>query len=152
MKGTFFKIAGLALTLVAMSVCGAYAGGGGAGTPIDTFALDCYLVNGANPPHVVALDDQFFPGEQQRTNVAVGPAKLLCTPSTLTITSNHTPQAVGTSVDHLMCYQTTAKGAVPNVLKQVADPFGTQTVLVGAPQFTCVGAFKCDVGGPCPAP
>ena len=128
------------------------AGGGGAGTPIDTFALECYQINGDNPPHVLSIDDQFFPGESQRTNVQLGKAKLLCTPATVTVTSNTTVGTGFALADHLMCYEAPPVAGAPKVLKQVADPFGTQTVQVNVPRFTCVGAFKCDAGGSCPAP
>src|SRR5205085_9923716 len=136
--------------VVAASVSFAHAGGGGFGTPIDTFALDCYLVNGANPPQVVALDDQFFPGEAQRTNVPLGKAKMLCTPAVVTIKPPQTPQAIGIFADHLMCYEAPPSSPAPRVLKQVVDSFQTQVVEIGAPRFTCVGAFKCDVGTSCP--
>ena len=142
----------IALALVAMfsPVSGAHAGGGGAGGSLDTFALECYLVNGANPPHVLSIDDQFFPGEQERTNVRLGKARLLCTPATVTVTSNTTVGTGFALADHLMCYEAPSAGANVKQLKQVADPFGTQTVEVLAPRFTCVGAFKCEAGGSCP--
>src|SRR5205814_821285 len=99
-KTRAITVLGLALAVVAASVAVVHAGGGGAGTGIDTFALDCYLVNGTNPPHIVALDDQFFADEAQRTGVRLGKAKLLCTPATLTITSDQTPQPIGQFADH----------------------------------------------------
>ena len=151
MKTRIVTVTALAFFTVFGSVSGVYAGGG-AGTPLDTFALECYEVNGDNPPHVLSIDDQFFTGGSQRTNVNLGKAKLLCTQATVTVTSN-TP--VGTdfaAADHLMCYQAPPAGATPNVQKQVADPFGTQVVKIGVPRYTCVGAFKCAPTGPCPAP
>ena len=83
-------VAAIAVTLgmVGSSAPMVHAGGGGAGTAIDTFALDCYLVNGTNPAHVHSIDDQFYEGEQARTNVRLGKAQLLCTPATVTSRGN----------------------------------------------------------------
>ena len=103
------------------------------------------------PTHVLSVDDQFYPGESLRTNVHLGKAKLLCTPATVTVTSNTTVGTGFALADHLMCYEAPPAGTSPKVLKQVADPFATQTVEVGVARYTCVGAFKCDVGGSCPA-
>ena len=150
MRGKIVTAVGLAFITMISFVPGVQAGGGGAGGSLDTFALDCYQVNGGNPPHVLSIDDQFFPGESERTGVRLGKARLLCTPATVTVTSN-TPVATGfAAADHLMCYETVVPAALPNVVKQVADPFGTQTVTVGIARFTCVGAFKCAPGGSCP--
>ena len=151
MKARIVTAVALAFTIASFAP-GAYAGGGGAGTPLDTFALECYLVNGANPAHVLSIDDQFFSDESQRTNVRLGKAKLLCTPATVTVTSNTTVGTGFALADHLMCYEAPPVNGAPKVLKQVADPFGTQTIEVGVAKYTCVGAFKCDVGGACPAP
>ena len=150
MRAKIVTTVALAFITMASFVPGVQAGGGGAGGSLDTFALECYLVNGANPPHVLSIDDQFFPGESERTGVRLGKAKLLCTPATVTVTSNTTVGTGFALADHLMCYEAPPQGAAPKVLKQVADPFGTQTVEISVPRFTCVGAFKCAPGGSCP--
>jgi hypothetical protein len=106
---------------------------------------DCYLISGVNAPQVLTVDDQF--GE--RTGLKLGKAKLLCTPANGTVESGQLQPGDFGDGDHLTCYETPPQGANPKVAKQVVDPFGAETVKVGVPQFTCVQAFKCDVGVPC---
>jgi hypothetical protein len=140
------KAAVIALVLAGSAPL-AHAGGGGAGGIGDTFLFECYLINGANPPHVLTIDDQFAP--EGRTGVKVGKAKLLCTPAGATVTSNHEVRAGLSDADHIKCYESPA-GKAPKVEVQVVDPFVTETVEVGLPRFVCVGAIKCPVGQLCP--
>ena len=141
----------MTLGMVMSTVSLALAGGGGAGTQIDAFALDCYLVNGTNPSQTVSLEDQFYPEGEERTGVKLGKAQLLCAPATVSVTAGTPPVPGFLTADHLLCYETPPAASAPKVLKQVATPFGTQNVTVGAPRFTCVSAFKCDPGTSCPA-
>ncbi len=116
------------------------------GVDLDVFVADCYLIAGAKPPHTLTLDDQF--GE--RTDVKLGHAQLLCTPTTLaTVTSNHEVRAE-LQTDHLKCYAAPPKGEAPKVQVQLVDPLVAETVTVGVPRFVCVGAVKCPVGVACP--
>ena len=92
------------------------------------------------------MSDQF--GEQ--TDVKLGKAKLLCTPASGKITSGTQNPGDFTLADHIKCYDAPPAGANPKVTQVVADPFVTETVTVGVPQYVCVGAFKCDVGEACP--
>ena len=141
----------MTLGIVTTTASMALAGGGGAGTQIDAFALDCYLVNGKNPSQTVSLEDQFYPEGQERTGAKLGKAQLLCTPAAVSVTEGTPPTPGFLTADHLLCYETPPAVPVTNVLKQVATPFGTQNVTIGAPRFTCVSAFKCDPGASCPA-
>ena len=50
----------MALALAAGSVAIVHAGGGGQGIG-DTFMFDCYLIDGFSPPHILTINDQFFP-------------------------------------------------------------------------------------------
>jgi hypothetical protein len=126
----------------------AYAGGGGAGSPVPGAMFDCYLISGINAPQVLTIDDdQFYPGG--RTGVTLGKAKLLCTPAVGTVESGQLQPGDFSAGDHIKCYETPPSVANPKVDKQVVDPFVAETVKVGPPQFTCVQAFKCDVGVPC---
>jgi hypothetical protein len=137
----------------------AHAGGGGAGSPVPGGMYDCYLISGVNAPQTLIMDDQFYgidpitgePGTvgPERTGVKLGKAKLLCTPAVGTVESGQLQPGDFSNGDHLKCYEAPPKGANPKVSKQVVDPFVTETVTVGVPQFTCVQAFKCDVGVPC---
>jgi uncharacterized membrane protein len=150
MKTRMIPAAIMALVLVAASAAVVHAGGGGQGVPLDVFVVDCYLISGSNPPHVLTLDDQFFPGpDSLRTGVKLGKAKLLCTLANVTVTSGNDVRA-GLQADHLKCYEAPPAGAVPNVQVQVVDPFLAETVKVGVPRFVCVGAVKCPVGVDCP--
>jgi len=135
----------------------AYAGGGGEGGIAGTFLFDCYLISGVNPPQELDLSDQFFPGDPEaeppipgRAGVKLGKAKLLCTPATGEITSGTQNPGDFTLADHIKCYEAPPKGANPKITKVVVDPFVTETVTVGVPQYVCVGAFKCDVEEACP--
>jgi hypothetical protein len=161
-------IVGSALALVLVALAGwvspVDAGGGGEGISLGSlFAFNCYLINGVNPPHELALDDQFFAGDgaenPRRSPVALGKAKLLCTqPFAVGLTNDplpnpaFNPRFTGTNpeaTDHLVCYETsssTPKTSQPVAVKTTEDPFVTQTVQIGAPAFTCVGALKCDAG------
>ncbi len=95
------------------------------------------------------MDDQF--GE--RTGVKLGKAKLLCTPADGTVDVRTAPTPGDfTPADHIKCYDAPPKGANPKVTEVVVDPFVTETVKVGVPQFVCVEAFKCPVGEACPPP
>jgi hypothetical protein len=125
----------------------AHAGGGGAGSPVPGAMFDCYLISGVNPPQVLTIDDQFYP--DGRTGVKLGKAKLLCTPAVGTVESGKLQPGDFSEATHIKCYETPPSGANPKVKKQVVDPFVAETVKVGPPQFTCVQAFKCDVGVPC---
>lgn len=138
----------IALAIVASSAGLVHAGGGGAGVPLGGFVADCYLINGANPPHVLSVDDQFFP--LGRTEVALRQAKLLCTPATAEVTSGHDVRGGFEAADHLKCYEVAPRNDAPNEKVQVADTFGNEVVKVGVPRFVCVGAFKCAVGEECP--
>ena len=144
MKTRIGAIAVMALALVGSSVGLVHAGS--RGVDLDVFVADCYLIAGAKPPHTLTLDDQF--GE--RTDVKLGHARLLCTPTTLaTVTSNHEVRA-GLQTDHLKCYAAPPKGEAPKVQVQLVDPLVAETVTVGVPRFVCVGAVKCPVGVACP--
>jgi hypothetical protein len=123
----------------------AHAGGGGAGSPVPGTLYDCYLINGDNAPQTITVDDQF--GE--RTGVALGKAKLLCTPASGIVESGQLQPGDFSDGDHLKCYETPPKGTNPKVSKQVVDPFLAETVKVGDAHYTCAQAFKCDVGVPC---
>ena len=151
MKTRMIPAVVMTLALVAAPAAVVHAGGGGAGVPLDVFVADCYLIDGANPPHVLTLDDQFFPGPDSRTGVQLGKAKLLCTPAIATVTSDHDVRA-GLATDHLKCYEAAPAGAKPDTSVQLVDPFVAETVKVGVPKFVCVGAVKCPVGVDCPEP
>jgi hypothetical protein len=156
MKSKTIIAIGLALALVASSASLVQAGGGGWGIPINVFALDCYTINGVNPPHEVSLDDQFFSGSDNDASttprgappappVPLGKAKLLCTPAVVGVIAPENPQLQlgGMTTDQVVCYATPANPS-PTVSKKISDPFGNQVVVVGAPAFTCVGAFTCN--------
>ena len=158
----------LALIVLAAWVSPAGAGGGGEGLALtNLFAFNCYTINGVNPPHELALEDQFYGGVSEegapagtprRSPVALGKASLLCTqPSRVGLTTNIedtpvNPNFFGTTpvvTTHLVCYQTpasTPKTSQPVAVKTTEDPFVTQTLQIGAPAFTCVGALKCTAG------
>ena len=136
----------MALALVASAPI-AHAGGGGQGSPVPGLMFDCYLITGGNPPQVLIMDDQFYP--DGRTGVKLGKARLLCTLANATVESGQLMPGDFSAGDHLKCYNAPPQSANPNVLKVVVDPFLTETVVVGVPQFTCVSAFKCDVGSDC---
>ncbi len=144
MRTRTIQAAVVALALAASAPI-AHAGGGGAGSPVPGGIYDCYLISGANAPQVLTLDDQF----NERTGVKLGKAKLLCTLAAGTVESGQLQPGDFSVGDHLTCYETPPSGANPKVNKQIVDPFVAQTVKVGPPQFTCVQAFKCDVGVPC---
>jgi hypothetical protein len=151
------QIAVMVLALVALVAPVVHAGGAGQGEQLNGFALDCYQIEGSNPPHELSVDDQFFPGDPGaeppipgRTGVKLGKAKLLCTPATVTVASGTLMPGDFTTADHLKCYEAPPREANPRVDVQVADPFDTETVTVGVTRFVCVGAFKCPVGETCP--
>ncbi len=148
MKSRMIAAVVMALALVAGSA--AVVSAGSAGVPLDVFVADCYLISGSNPPHVLTLDDQFFPSPDSRTGVKLGKAKLLCTPTNATVTSADDVRA-GLSTDHLKCYEAPPASAQPNLSVQLVDPFLAETVKVGIPAFVCVGAVKCPVGETCPS-
>jgi hypothetical protein len=148
----------LALAFVASTPALVQAGAGGSGIG-DTFMFDCYLIDGFNPPHVLAINDQFFPPadpnnpnsvDRTRTGVKLGKAKLLCTPAGGIVTSENDLNAGLADADHMKCYEAPSAGAKPDVAVQVFDPFGLETVKVNVPKFVCVGAIKCPVGADCP--
>lgn len=123
----------------------AYAGGGGAGSPVPGALFDCYVIfNGADAPQTITLDDQF--GE--RTGVRLGRARLLCTPATGIVESGQLQPGDFSAGDHLTCYDSLSFDSA-NVRKQIVDPFVSETVKVLWPVYTCVQAFKCDVGVSC---
>lgn len=136
----------MALVLAASAPI-AHAGGGGAGSPVPGSMYDCYEINGGDAPQVLTVDDQFYPGG--RTGVKLGKAKLLCTLANGTVESGQLQPGDFSEGDHIKCYQTPPKGTNPKVSKQVVDPFVAETVKVGDIHYTCVQAFKCDVGVPC---
>src|SRR5262245_3023525 len=108
--------------------------------------LDCYLVvNGEDAPQKLTLDDQF--GE--RSKVKLGKPRLLCTQATGTVESGELRPGDFTEADHVICYDTPARGSV-NVKKQISTPLTSGTVKVLVPVFTCVLGFKCDLGENCP--
>ena len=103
--------------------------------------LKCYSIQSTdNPPHVVNLTDQF--GTQ--SNVAVGPAVLLCMPVLKTIFNPLVPTpAPGTlpTVPHYKCYQIT--GPAPSASVTLDTQFGTENnVIVGLAQLLCAPAIK----------
>src|SRR5262245_39699086 len=138
----------MALTL-ATTASMAHAGGGGAGGIGDTFMFDCYLINGANPPHVLSVTDDLAP--DGRTGVKLGKAKLLCTPATGIVTSGHDLRSGLSEAVDFQCYEA-SPGANIKADVQVTDPFGTDTVKAGPSRYLCVGAITCPVGETCPAP
>jgi hypothetical protein len=146
MRTRTIQAAVVALALAASAPI-AHAGGGGAGSPVPGAMFDCYLISGVNPPQVLTIDDQFYP--DGRTGVKLGKAKLLCTPATGTVESGQLQPGDFSEATEIKCYETPPSGANPKVNKQVVDPFVAETVKVGVPHFTCVQAFKCDVGVPC---
>ena len=146
MRTRTIQAAVVALALAASAPI-AHAGGGGAGSEVPGSMFDCYLISGVNPPQVLTIDDQFYP--DGRTGVKLGKAKLLCTPAVGTVESGQLQPGDFSEGDHIKCYEAPPRGDSPKVKKQVADPFVTETVTVGVPQYTCVQAFKCDVGVPC---
>jgi hypothetical protein len=94
----------------------------------------CYEINGHNPAHVVALEDQF--GAQQ---TPVGQARLLCTPVTKTVVAGPPPlPIVG---DHLVCYQIQQQNPpeVVNLHNQLGHQLNKQ---VGAARWLCVPTEK----------
>src|SRR5437762_10267342 len=122
MKSKTIIAAGVALGLMVLAPAFVQAGGGGAGIPINVFAVDCYVINGVNPDIDVSLDDQFFgtdpaTGGQaplpRRSPVNLGKAKLLCTNSIVGVTSPDTfasnLNAQGELTDHLVCYEMPAQ-------------------------------------------
>jgi hypothetical protein len=147
-RGSLIPTTLIALGFVASVATAAHAGGGGAGIG-DTFMLNCYHIEGSNPPHVLTVEDQFFP--DGREGAVVGKAKLLCTPAAGIVTSEHSINAGLADADHVKCYEATAANDSPKVNVQVFDPFGLETVKVSAQKFICVGAIKCPVGEQCPA-
>lgn len=144
-RTTQAAVTALALAASASMV---HAGGGGAGGIAGTSLFDCYLINGADAPHVLTMDDQFYP--DGRTGVKLGKAKLLCTPAGAIVTSGTLNPGDFSNADHIKCYEAPPGGANPKVKFQVLDPFVAETVKIGVPQFVCVGAFKCPVGQTCP--
>jgi hypothetical protein len=149
MRARMIQAAVVSLVLAASAPI-AHAGGGGAGSPVNAAMFDCYLISGINPPQVLTLDDQFFPDPDQRTGVKLGKAKLLCTPATAIVESGTLNPGDFTNGDHITCYEAPPSGANPRVTHVLADPFVTETVTVGVPQYVCVQAFKCPVGAACP--
>jgi hypothetical protein len=145
----------LAVVLVAPL---AHAGGGGAGLGGVAF-LQCWVIEGgANPAHVLSVNDQFT----NPTLASVGKARLVCTPADgVACTDERDPttnqllmpeckgrvsptlQVVDGDVSHLTCYDR-GPDNVPasNALVKLTDPFGEQTVRVRKPDFLCTGAVK----------
>ena len=135
----------------------AHAGGGGAGLGGVAF-LQCWLIDGTNPPHELSVNDQFTNAQFAR----VGKARLLCTPADgVACTGERDPvtnellmpeckgrvsptlQVVEGDVSHLTCYER-HDGFDNRSLATVklTDPFGEQTVRVGGPRWICAGSTK----------
>lgn len=70
----------------------------------------CYpIVNRSNPPHSVAMVDQFF-----RETAAVGEARLVCNPVRKRITSGQRP--IDVTGTHLVCYFINGRNPPPRVV------------------------------------
>lgn len=114
----------------------AQAGGGGEGLPGGAVFYTCYVIHqGANPPHVLNVNDQFTNSH----TIGIGQAKLLCTLATGTFVSGEetaTPES-----DHLTCYESDDNSKT-EALVELQDSFGTQIVRVGRPRFVCTGSNK----------
>jgi hypothetical protein len=148
---------GLLVALVVLAMApGAHAGGGGAGLGGVAF-LQCWVIDGANPPHQLSVNDQFT----NATFARVGKARLLCTPAdgfacTDEVDQEGNPvfpecrgrvsptlQVVEGDVSHLTCYERDDDNDDRSrALVKLTDPFGEQTVRVGRPNFLCAGAVK----------
>jgi hypothetical protein len=142
-RGKVFAVLFMAAALIVPSGM-AQAGGGGEGLPGGAVFYSCYVIHqGANPPHVLTVNDQFTNSH----DIKIGQAKLLCTLATGTFVSgeeNPTPES-----DHLTCYET-ADNSKAQALVELQDSFGTQTVRVGRPQYVCTGSNKTCLDDGCP--
>jgi hypothetical protein len=123
----------------------AQAGGGGEGLGDNPILFNCYLIHqGANPGHVVSVNDQFTNAH----DVRVGKAKLLCTPASASPVSG--PVLLATpEPTHITCYDTNPDPDA-GALVQLQDSFGVQTVRVSQPKFLCVGSVKECLDDGCP--
>ena len=162
MKGKAVLVALVMVTLVAVPMGLAYAGGGGAGGPNGEAFFQCYgVADGPNPPHQLEVNDQFIDPSQER----VGKLKLVCTiPDVGLVNGSDTVQF--NFVDrflantHITCYEVTGANAHATVTyndtffpgDQTAVPPVGQTVKVeGAVKYVCVFANKTCLKG-CPPP
>jgi hypothetical protein len=139
------KAAGLGVLvsgMVALAAAPAHAGGGAGGGGTQIFASQCYEVAGGdNQGRVVTLADQF--GE--RTGIRVGVARLLCTPTVVTLEEGEFDEVTGTA-DHVKCYALTPDRG-PRVDVELTDSFDVETVRVQQARLLCLPAVK-DAGGP----
>jgi hypothetical protein len=166
------------LVVVAASVPVAYAGGGGAGLGGVTF-LQCWVIEGVNPPHLLSVNDQF----SDATFARVGKARLLCTLADGIACTDEkdaegnllmpecrgrvspTLDNPGGALDHLTCYERDDNNDERSrAVVTLTDPFGSQTVRVGGPRFLCsasnkeclpdprTGEVRCPIVDPAPAP
>jgi hypothetical protein len=145
------------LVVAAAAAPVAYAGGGGLGLGGVAF-LQCWLIDGANPPHLLSVNDQFT----NPTFARVGRARLVCTQAEGFVCTNELdpetgqprfPECQGRTspdieipdalLDHFTCYERDDHNdARSRALVKLTDPFGEQTVRVGSPRFLCVGSAK----------
>jgi hypothetical protein len=161
-RGNLWR-AGLVAVMVLATAPFAHAGGGAAGLGGVAF-LQCWIIDGGNPPHLLSVNDQFTNAQLAR----VGQARLLCTPADGVACTNErdpvtnellmpeckgnvspTLQVVEGDVSHLVCYQ--RHDGFDNrsmATVKLTDPFGEQTVRVGGPRWLCAGAVKECVPDP----
>jgi len=133
------------MALLGGSISAAYAGGMGIGA---TVAFQCYLISDPSPGQVVEISDAI--SDTTRT-VAVGPARLLCSPVVGLITGAGAPRnpawtAANSPEDHLKCYDLrSSKGDNPNNVVDLRNKFSDETVAVGSAMFLCVGTHVLSV-------
>lgn len=146
MKTRMTLVALMTVGLIGWSVGTGHAGGGGQGGPGGIFLFQCYGVEqGANPPHVLSIDDQFT----NATAEGVGKLKLVCAPTDWSVVNTDVAQVQVVEGDHLTCYEVSQAHATKSVVT-LTDAFGEQTVGVQGPsRFVCVIAAKECVSG-CP--
>ena len=145
MKIRTISTAVMVIAVVAFSTGMVHAGGGGNGLGGVLF-FQCYWIQsqGMNPPHELEVNDQFT----DPTNVKVGTARLVCTPADAAVTNNVDITVVDPfTADHITCYEVAS--STPHAVITLTDPFGEQTVRLGASKFVCVQAIKECVSG-CP--
>lgn len=141
------------LGLIALSAAAVQAGGGAGGGGASFEGFQCYTINGGNQPRVVTLSDQFG----TRENVAVGSARLICTPVTGEVVVGNELDVLpvddeGNSLaNHHKCYDIPpfardSRGRIRlidvNAEVTITDQFDVEILKAHTPILLCMRAVK----------
>jgi hypothetical protein len=146
MKAKTMLIVLMTVALIGANVAVGYAGGGGSGGPGGSIFFQCYNAEqGANPPHVLEVNDQFI----DLTVEKVGKLKMICSfnPTVTQVVGSPGDINVVQVFDSITCYD--APGAHAKAVVSYTDNFfgDPQTVKVQGPsQLICVPACSNPAG------